>query len=47
MQQGGIKYLIALPIDKQRAIRKGFLKNDSHTVFKGRLRPKLKKENRF
>lgn len=38
------KEIVSLPIEKQRALRKGKVKNDAHAVFKSRLRPKLKLE---
>lgn len=34
--------IIALPIEEQRALRKGKVKEDSHAVYKSRLRPNLK-----
>ncbi len=40
----GCKEIFALPIEIQRKIRKGKIKNDTHAVYKkGRLRPGLKK----
>ena len=33
--------IIALPIEEQRKLRKGKLRNDAHAVYKSRLRPKL------
>ena len=33
--------IIALPIEEQRKLRKGKLRNDAHAVYKSRLRPKF------
>jgi UPF0176 protein len=39
------KTIANLPIEEQRALRKGKLKTDAHAVYKSRLRPNLKKLN--
>jgi hypothetical protein len=37
--------VINLPVEKQRAIRKGSVKEDSLSVYKSRLRPNLSELN--
>ena len=36
------KTIANLPVEEQRALRKGKLKTDAHSVYKSRLRPNLK-----